>query len=488
MSRVEKLDNPEIFDEIKTGIKSITTLKKHEQQVYNVWFNFYFARNELVPDKKGPLQWIADHHAKIEKHIRDTYVEPKYKPSSLRNHLEGLSNILLAIDKNKFKEVVRPMFNTGLSVQQIIDKAGEDSVMTEQEMKNFVPFEDLVVERDRLLAEWAKAPKDLKLNMYSLILCLNTMWPPIRLDYVGMEIWPKRLVDGVPRKVVTSDPPPSDTKTNFLWEYAPGKWASVLNYDKIQHSRDKSGKERQIMKFEEEIPGVTKGSELNAIITRSVELVPRNEVLRGVKTGLPMGVTSYDSALGEMFKPRKPRQNLIRKAYVNFWYRKELSVGVLKQIADHMRHSVSVALGSYRKIGISAPSLIVEDEEKKEPPTVVAPPTVVIPIIAPSTPAVIPIIAPTEVKLAPMAPPKKLFDYVEYNREYRLKHAKELNKKQSDKYEANKQKILAAKIVRKLNNMQSTRPIEASILQYGLKQNPHTGKWSSGLIPVVGEE
>ena len=116
MSAVVKLDNPEVFGAIKTGIKSITTLKKHEQQVYNVWYNFWYARDELVPPTKGPIQWIADHHEKLEKYIRDTYIEPKYKPSSLRNHIEGLGNILLGIDKLRFKEIVRPYFNTGLSV------------------------------------------------------------------------------------------------------------------------------------------------------------------------------------------------------------------------------------------------------------------------------------------------------------------------------------------------------------------------------------
>ena len=139
MSHVVKLDDPKVFAEIKSGLKTITSFKKHEQQVFNVWYNYFYARDELVPPTKGPIKWIADNHVAIEKYIRDTYAEPKYKPSSLRNHIEGLANILLGIDKVKFREVTRSYFNTGLSVQQIIDKAGEDSVMTEQEMKNFVP-------------------------------------------------------------------------------------------------------------------------------------------------------------------------------------------------------------------------------------------------------------------------------------------------------------------------------------------------------------
>ena len=58
MSFVKKLDNPVEF---------------------NVWFNYYHAFGKLVPPNKGPIQWIADNHATIEKYIRDTHVEPKYK-------------------------------------------------------------------------------------------------------------------------------------------------------------------------------------------------------------------------------------------------------------------------------------------------------------------------------------------------------------------------------------------------------------------------
>ena len=56
MSFVKKLDDVPEFNAIKTGIKTITTLKQHEQQVYNVWFNYFYARGELVPAAKGPIE------------------------------------------------------------------------------------------------------------------------------------------------------------------------------------------------------------------------------------------------------------------------------------------------------------------------------------------------------------------------------------------------------------------------------------------------
>ena len=60
-------------------------------------------------------------------------------------------------------------------MQQVIDKASEDSEMTEAEKKNFVPYEDPVKVRDRMHTEWLADPENLRLHMFQLILALNTM-------------------------------------------------------------------------------------------------------------------------------------------------------------------------------------------------------------------------------------------------------------------------------------------------------------------------
>ena len=236
------------------------------------------------------------------------YVPPKFAPSTLRGYLEAIANVLLHYDKKKFKPLVRSLFNTGLSMQQRIDKQNEVSELTEQEKKNFVPYEELARKREQLQAEWNIAPDSLKLNMYHLILAFNVLVPPLRLNLIDMQIYPPLLIE---RKGDYSGPPP-ENKINYLWQYEPGKWAYCINYDKIQNKREKSGKPRQIIRFEDEIPNVTQGKLLNTIINKSVELVPRNYVLTAVKTKKPMGVSSYDAALREIFKPKQPRQNLIR--------------------------------------------------------------------------------------------------------------------------------------------------------------------------------
>ena len=199
MARVVKLDDQAVFDEIKTGLKTTAGIKAYELAKYNSLFQQFRALGMfgLTAADKGQLAWVGDHWHAIVEYVKATYVAPKFAPSTLCGYLEGIANILLSIDKIKFKNNVRPLYNTGLSMQQIIDKAGEDSEMTDQEKKNFVPYEDIVTVRDRLHAEWLADPKNLRLHMFQLILALNTMVPPLRLNWVGMEVWPHRLVNGV---------------------------------------------------------------------------------------------------------------------------------------------------------------------------------------------------------------------------------------------------------------------------------------------------
>ena len=209
---------------------------------------------------------------------------------------------------------------------------------------------------------------------------------------------------------------------------------------------------------------------------------PRNYVLIGVKIGGTMVDTAYNSALATMFAPRKPTQNTMRKMFINHWHRKELSTGILKDIAFRMRHSLFVAMESYRKINLGGEIKPLPFEPSK----LVAKPVVVIPILAMSEPEVIPILPkPAEVKLAPVREPHVYFNPVMYNREYRKENAEKLNEKQRKKYNERKEEMLLAKMLRKLNLGQTTKPTLGSLEKYGLFQDRWSGKWGTRIVGNV---
>ena len=242
MSIVKKLDDPIRFAKIPEPPKTKPTSAHQKEKVnerISVWFNVFKANKMIdVGTSKSETSWIAKNYDKIHKWILNTYGNQElYSPNTLRNHLEGLANALLHIDKYKFKEIVRPMFNEALAVQKKIDAKAEDSMLTDKEVKNFVHYPEFVRERDRLAEHLQTNPTDKKTNIYHLILSINTYIPPLRLDWIGMKFWPERVNDtGKAIKVTDAmrkKPVPDDETDSYLHEYTEGNWAIVINADKV---------------------------------------------------------------------------------------------------------------------------------------------------------------------------------------------------------------------------------------------------------------
>ena len=81
--RVEKLDDPKIFDAIKTNLVTTSGLKPYELQKYNSLFNQFRALSKfgLEQKDKGQLAWVANNWLEIIKYVKETYLPPKYAAS-----------------------------------------------------------------------------------------------------------------------------------------------------------------------------------------------------------------------------------------------------------------------------------------------------------------------------------------------------------------------------------------------------------------------
>ena len=343
--KVLKLDTLETFDKIKTGIRSQIELGKNESQKYSVWYNC-LAASGITNKQKSNIGWVG-------RHWKDVYqfIVNNYDGSSLRSHIESLANTLLAIDKDYFKETVRPMFLLGISIQRILNNENDLNLGNEKDIKNYVSFKTLEKKRDQLLTAWSANPMNVALHYSFLILALNTYIPPLRLDTLNMKIIRYDNINRQNREV------PEDLN-NYLWEYLPDTWSYVINHDKIEHTRAENGLEKQTIKFNDEVSGVTNGALLNMIISESLEQHPRSYLLTGLDPNTPLSLRSYDRYLHDLFPDRAVHQNLIRKAYVNHWHsyginNKHLNDRELKKISSKMRHSLQTARSVYRKSNLS---------------------------------------------------------------------------------------------------------------------------------------
>jgi len=506
MSRVELLDDKSRFDSIKTGLLTITPLKQHEKAVYTtLWRKFGSAFGD---DKKTHLAWVGNHYQALIDYIKAQYTNG----NTIRNYIEAIAHILLAIDKHKFKEVVRPLFNDTLVIQKREDAKRDESLLTDTELTNFVPYPNLMDKFNELTRLRLVHRKDLKLNIYHLLIAVNVLIPPLRRNWASMLVWPARKVEGKLRKVtpemMATAPPENDN--NYLWERKPGDFVIVLNSDKIENKRKAKELPRQEIELKIEIAGVTSGVDLNTWLSMSLEDAPRNNVLIGVKTkDSAMGNSSYDKALATMFTPRRPTQNLLRKAYVNYWWSRNLNAGQIKDLAFRMRHTPGVAMSSYLKtnaprelpdFGMYRAKQYPADSFKQPPKEAPAVPTEmpIAPKEAPVAPAEEPTVAaaPTWKKL-PIKIPKKVpiktpesiaaaqaaAAAAEESQEVLdYEHADEINRKQALNYEQNKGKILCKQILGRLNKSQTSKPMAKTIEIYQLYQPKPGGPWFSHMF------
>lgn len=427
------------FDLLETGIKSKSGLNDFLQKKYDTIFNKAKQHKICrIPKNKSDITWVASCWEQLRDWMKAEYSDG----GTLRINLEALANILLAINKNKFREEVRVFFNTGKKLQNEKDDERDESLFPQKDLDNLVVYDDLVKEQKRWYKAWILDPKNKRLNMYHLILALNTMIPPIRKNYHELEFYRE------------STTPPRNIKTNYLWEKNVGQWILIINYDKVENKREAKNMTRSEFDLSDEIPGITHGKQLNKIINESLKYFPRDFVLSGIKTGTgPMGSTSYDKALQAIFKPKRPTQNLIRKAWVNHFYRKPLSTKVLNTIAFRMRHSVPVARASYFKINYP-----VNDGGNDDYAGDALPPP--IPIQHPKS-----------------EPKKEYFNPAKYAKEYRAKNKDKIKEKRKELYDKNKDKILKDKVLWHLNKGVVKHPSKQSVERYGIKYNPALKKW-----------
>ena len=463
--RLDLIDDETRFNNISTSIYT-AQLESTLETEYVSWFNYFKDQTPNITSKKAILSWVGTHYKKVEEYIYDKYVSNasavsgigKYKYNTVRNHLQAFCTVLLRIDKHKFREYVRHHYMLSFEFGDKAKELVQNQELSKEELENFVTYPELVQKRNQLKEVYDKSKRlsnmsSVKNHMAYLVLCLNTMIPPLRLDFLDMEIWKKKTE------------PPADI-TNYLWIKEKDDMVIVINQDKVSHHEKAKGT-RGMYPLKNEIINrtyntqITDGVGLMEILNDSLSCLKRDHVLISLKdysskSSEHMADSTYNqSILQWAFKPRKPSQNVLRKAYINHFYNlPKTNINDHKAIANRMRHSYSTASENYVKINI----------EQEDLPDIVG----------------------SEVKLLPerlgmhdlKIQKKPLFNPSEYSKKYRAGHKDEIDKARKENYAKNKDRILATKIIWHLNNDLSKQPRQASIIKYNLVQNTETGHWS----------
>jgi hypothetical protein len=325
---VNKIDNDVIFNGLITNIKTEQELKDAGSKIVNTYYKNF--KNKLKIDSNGMLDWIPENIDKLLK-----ICSSGNKLSSIRIMSEALSNLLLLINKEKYKQLCKGLFLTGINIQKNIDEIKGDQEYTESEDAAKIDLIDLVELRRKY-----KNMKGYKNHVIYLLLCLNTYMPPLRLEYLNTDTEAITFGDNQLNYITDHD---ININTDTMMLY--------INKDKVSNKvgpvqlpftdyRSKNG-----TKF-------IFGNKMRKILRDSYITNPRKFVISSFyDMNEPMSVNSYYRILNTIIG--KPvNQNAIRKAYINYYYNQELKLNMNDKdiIAKYMRNSTNIAEKIYKKV------------------------------------------------------------------------------------------------------------------------------------------
>ena len=135
-----KIDDNAKFMDILTGLKTEQELKDGASKI--IISNYNFFKKSLKIDSNEELEWINDNIQEI------INLSNNGKESSRRIRLEALANILLFINKNKYKQLSKSLFLKGKDIQKNIDEQKGNQEYNVNELDALINFEDLEMLRD----------------------------------------------------------------------------------------------------------------------------------------------------------------------------------------------------------------------------------------------------------------------------------------------------------------------------------------------------
>ena len=442
-----KLTDTSLFDDLVSNRKSTKSVKDFDLKQYEAWFN-HFKPNT----KQSNILWVV----KYKQKIYDKYYNASdILDSTRRIHLESLARILLLIDKNKYRDFARDVFRYTLELQKEKDNQQNEGLMKQNELENFVCFTQLEEIADDLLQEFIKKTElktqsDDRLHMRTLIIGVNTYYPPLRMDWVGMEFY-----EGAKA--------PPVNKTNYLWRHN-GIYKIVINYDKIEHKRLKKNLAREIFDIPKNVPYINHDN-FYLLMDHSFDLHPRKYVLISTTANdEPMSRNSYYSHIKTALKDegKVPRQNLLRKIFINHFHRdalypKKLNRTQKLDLARRQRHTLAttelnyekmeaydLCEGYYAKEERKGKEKGNSDDIKKE--------------------------IKQEVEVKQEIVKKAAFNLKEWNKSYYAENREDIRAKAKERYKQDKYNILRRKIIKNLNSGQVSRPKQSTIDEYDLKE------------------
>lgn len=284
------------------------------QSAINVWSkNLPELGNIKNPEKIEDIPWANDLNIidTIEKFIEETYSNI----NSRKKHLCALLYILNETELQQKTHEIRDKI--GELLQQTMEKE-KDNEQDEHEKLYFKSYDELIRIRHQLSHRRNKSFED---NMTHLLLCMYVDTPPIRTEYMNIDIV-KGNFDAIGEKNAIHI-----TEGNRVWLY--------IGNDKV------SNLPRPALYYR--LPNT-----LALKIRESLEKYPRDKLILPRQDATKTTTREFYDLMNNI----SPHMgvSLLRSSYITNFYKSNPSRNQKEELARKMRHSVNTAEIHYNKV------------------------------------------------------------------------------------------------------------------------------------------
>jgi hypothetical protein len=289
--------------------RTIDYTTKHDTDKITVW-----RKKGIIPEDIKGMKNILKNLKKIEKNILKTYKNE----GTIRNNYALLSKLarLYGDDRqHKYFKQQLSEYNSNIFKEKKNNKQ-DKLILKRSEIK------------EKLDELYDKRLDNLSKNYRYLLLSLYYYQPPLRNDFVDMEIIKNKLTNLDTKKI-------NNKKDNFLVKKGDDMYF-IINADKI--SSRVGGKHIKV------------NNTLKKIINESIEAFPRDYLLTNIRD---VKKKMYTTAPLDIFKSifKKPYSiKHFRQSYINDFYDGKKTMNQKEKLAENMRHSVNTAMIFYHKV------------------------------------------------------------------------------------------------------------------------------------------
>ena len=96
------------------------------------------------------ILWVGTHAREIEKYIKEHYTKQNtLNPNSQVHYFNSLANILMHIDKKKYKEDCRRLYLKAKQKQKVAESQAKEGLLSDKQLESIVSYPDLRNECDK---------------------------------------------------------------------------------------------------------------------------------------------------------------------------------------------------------------------------------------------------------------------------------------------------------------------------------------------------